>query len=605
VILLLCLMPVVLGAGPTGSRNGEAWEHIRHALKEGAVGSAWDQFLAGLESEWPSYGTAARLEFLDLGVEACLLAGDPYLGQVILGSIPEQVLRAAPDLRLQHLLRKAELYIIAAQYELAEVYFEEALKALDESTDPSVLNRIFAQKAVLAWLIHQQETAASFAQRILLEQSGADLYSRAVASMILALVLDMTDADSEEVSEHLQRSRELFMEHAVPPKYYSLLNILVERHEGVSRSRTSNVLLGAMQQGVEADCFLIRSMAMAAQAESLRRKGALRDALVAIEESRRLQWIAESRQKARIVDLEPRLKNLWQTGSGPEPYLTIFLLLMIILVLVLILRIRTQRIINRRLVESVEKSRVAEAAAAHAMQLKSQFVSNVSHEIKTPMSGLVGMASILNELITDPVQRKYLATIRTCSANLLVMINDLLDLGRMETNRLEVEAEPFNVREMLDYCVQMVSLDAVRKGLDLRSQVEESVPEEVVGDAIRVGQIIVNLLNNGIKFTEEGSVTLLASFQRGPGESGRLMVSIKDTGRGIEPEFVRTVFEPFNQVDPSPEGSKSGTGLGLAISRKLTDLMGGTLSLTSEFGSGSEFKLNLPVRVAPETRENS
>lgn len=291
----------------------------------------------------------------------------------------------------------------------------------------------------------------------------------------------------------------------------------------------------------------------------------------------------------------------------PEPvdpasgfYITLLILLLIVLLLVTLLRIRTQALINRRLRESVEKSRVAEKAAAHASKLKSEFVSNISHEIKTPMSGLVGMTSILDELIKDPVQRKYLATMRDCSNNLMVLINDLLDLGRIEAGRLEIDETHFSLSSTIEYCRQMVFHEAYSKGLEFNIEKSSAVPDVFIGDATRIGQVIINLLNNAIKFTNKGTVSLIVDFEQTSDEEGKLITTVADTGIGIAPEHLRTVFEPFNQTNRPPGKVETGSGLGLAISKQLTDLMGGTLSVQSEPNVGSKFTMELTLQVAED-----
>jgi signal transduction histidine kinase len=252
--------------------------------------------------------------------------------------------------------------------------------------------------------------------------------------------------------------------------------------------------------------------------------------------------------------------------------------------------------INDRLRESVEASRLAEEAAAQSNRLRRQFVSNVSHEVKTPMSGLVGMASILDELVTEPDHRKYVETIQTCSKNLLVILNDLLDLGRMESGRLEMESQPFKLADTFLYCEQVTGFEARRKGLDLTVKLDPDVPEVIYGDSTRLQQIIVNLLNNAIKFTDKGYVEARVNYEPVMPGSGTLRISVKDTGQGIVPELLSTVFEPFNQRQQEVDAT-SGNGLGLAISQKLADLMGGVISVESVVDEGSTFTLSLPIEA--------
>jgi signal transduction histidine kinase len=285
--------------------------------------------------------------------------------------------------------------------------------------------------------------------------------------------------------------------------------------------------------------------------------------------------------------------------SAPESsstyYLVILLLLLLVMSLVLALRIHTQQHVNRQLAEAVAKAEAAEAAAEESNRLKSQFLANVSHEIKTPMSGLVGMASLLDELIIEPSQRKYLETIRTCSENLLVLMNDLLDLGRMESGRFEIEPRPVRPIELVNYGVEMVREAANRKDLEIIQQIEPDVPSQVICDGIRIGQILTNLLNNAIKFTERGLITLHLRYEQTVGASGNLVFEVKDTGIGISPDRLASVFEPFNQGAQTSERKETGSGLGLAICKKLTEFMGGSIRAESEPGNGSCFTVRIPV----------
>ena len=267
------------------------------------------------------------------------------------------------------------------------------------------------------------------------------------------------------------------------------------------------------------------------------------------------------------------------------------------IVLVLWNRIRVQRHLNQQLEDSVEQAKTSEQAAEESNRMKSEFLANVSHEMKTPMGGIVGMASLLEELITDPQQRKYLATIRACSENLLVLMNDLLDLGRMESGVVEIESHPMEVRTAVGFSIEMVRQAAEEKGLALEWELAGAVPETVLGDSTRISQVLANLLTNAIKFTEDGSVQLRVHFQPTLGSSGNLVFTVSDTGPGIPPEKLETVFEPFHRGLQVTHHDPGGNGLGLAICRKLVDLMGGTLSARSEEGVGSDFTVTLPVRA--------
>ena len=279
-------------------------------------------------------------------------------------------------------------------------------------------------------------------------------------------------------------------------------------------------------------------------------------------------------------------------------YELLILLVFIGIVLVLWNRIRGQRHLNEQLEDSVERARISEQTAEESNRMKSEFLANVSHEMKTPLGGIVGMASLLEELVTDPRQRQHLATIQTCSENLLVLMNDLLDLGRMESGVVEIDSHPMEVRRAVGFSIEMVRQGAEEKGLALDWELDPAVPETVHGDSTRISQVLANLLSNAIKFTEEGSVDLRVTFHRTLGSSGNLVFAISDTGSGIPADKLKKVFEPFHRGPQVTGTDPGGNGLGLAICRKLVDLMGGTVSAQSKEGAGSVFTVLLPVRIS-------
>lgn len=285
-------------------------------------------------------------------------------------------------------------------------------------------------------------------------------------------------------------------------------------------------------------------------------------------------------------------------ASGGMYYLVLVLMVLLVLLLVLALRMHSQRHLARQLESVVEKARLAERAAEESSRLKSQFLANVSHEIKTPMSGLVGMASLLEELVTDKDQRTYLATIRSCSENMLVLINDLLDLGRMESGHFEIEYKPVQVRSVVAYSLQIARAAARDKAdLMISEELAPELPVTVMGDPTRIGQVLTNLLNNAVKFTEKGHVVLRLRFERTVGSGGNLLFEVEDTGKGISPDKLSSIFEPFTHEDFRFGKNYGGSGLGLAISRKLVELMGGVISVRSWPGQGTLFSVKIPVRI--------
>lgn len=227
--------------------------------------------------------------------------------------------------------------------------------------------------------------------------------------------------------------------------------------------------------------------------------------------------------------------------------------------------------------------------AEQASQMKSEFLARMSHEIRTPMHAICGMADLLWKTPLAEEQREYVRVFRNNSERLLNLINDILDLSKVESGHLDVEDANFDLLELLEETIDLLRPLADRKGLELVYNVEEHVSTALRGDPDRLQQVLVNLVGNAIKFTERGEVLCAVEREATAEAANVLRFRISDTGPGIQPDQIATIFEPFVQADSSLTRKAEGTGLGLAISKRLVELMGGTIGVESEPGSGSTF----------------
>jgi two-component system, sensor histidine kinase len=257
-----------------------------------------------------------------------------------------------------------------------------------------------------------------------------------------------------------------------------------------------------------------------------------------------------------------------------------------------------QELLEKRIKDRTEQLEEAMRSAQAANEAKSEFLANVSHELRTPMNGIIGMLDIvLDNKQAPPELADQIQTAQQCAYSLLALLNDILDLSKIEAGKMTLEKIPFDPRAILADCIKAHEPKAVQNGVQLSSEVSDGVPQQVVGDPLRIRQILANLVSNAVKFTEAGSVSVRIDGEFPRSSEFTLRFTVTDTGTGIPADKLLAIFEKFTQADGSVTRKYGGTGLGLAITRRLVDLHGGEIRVESELGRGTTFIVTLKCGV--------
>jgi signal transduction histidine kinase/CheY-like chemotaxis protein len=311
----------------------------------------------------------------------------------------------------------------------------------------------------------------------------------------------------------------------------------------------------------------------------------LRDSIVAV-----LNYLDQARQ-ARSQGI---ISAFEASGKGARNWGLALAIIACLVVVAAFLYIVSQSQHQRKVIQSLNESerRIKEAA-----YLKEQFITNMSHEIRTPMNAIIGFTNLLRRTQLDATQREYVQNIHSAGDNLLALVNDILDLSKIEAGMMHLEETRFSIRSLAASVSAMFMDKMEEKGLRFQSEIDEEVPDILAGDAVRLTQVLVNLLGNAVKFTRKGSIWLKVQLRQQNDDKVALSIIVQDTGIGISPEKQQTIFNRFQQAEADTTRRYGGTGLGLSIVKQLVEMQGGTVGVQSRQGEGTTFTVDIGYRI--------
>ncbi|MDX1913149.1 MAG: ATP-binding protein [Saprospiraceae bacterium] len=520
-------------------------------------------------------------------------------------------------------------YLDTNDLDQAAVYADRALKALEQANDRmsyglllTKISNIHYKKKEFAQLRHLSQQVLDIGTQLnnnLLIRSGyINLASGYVGEA--AITADPILKDSFYVRAFaLLEAGATFTDsifnaekaHAVAEMQIKYETEKKEREISQLNETAKNNQIAALQREIELRQQKINAENARQQAVLLEKTNENIQLELAVKEARFQEQNALAEQNKKDIELL-QLKSSQQTTAANNERQLRYGLLLGLLALALISFLLYRNILQRVQAQRKMEQHRAEIAAKNAgleaaNNYKSIFLSNMSHEIRTPLNTIIGMSDLLQETDLNPRQREFASVVNHASKNLLSVINEILDFSKIEAGKIELRPEVFDLHVLLDQQTQLLQLQAAQKGIALQLRTSAELPQFVVADPARLRQVLLNLLSNAVKFTEKGAVTLFAEVEdKTDAENAVLKFTVKDSGVGISPDQLTTVFQPFVQAGDDTHLRHSGTGLGLAIAKQLVELQGGRIEVRSNPGEGSEFAFTLPVAISshpPETKE--